>query len=182
MTTYIALLRGINLGARRRVSMPALRDELTDAGYGDVRTHLQSGNVVLTSDVAADRLEQDLEELVAGRLGVDTPVVVRTRDQLAAVVAGDPFGDDVDDPRRFQVSFLGEALDASTAAELVAADVAPERVAVARGGREVYAWHPEGIQRSRLAGRLDDRRLGVTATARNWNTVTALLELADRTD
>jgi uncharacterized protein (DUF1697 family) len=178
VTTWIALLRGINLGPRRRVSMPDLRGELIDAGYGDVRTYLQSGNVVLSSDHADPaELEQELEELVAGRLGVETPVLVRTRDELAAVVAHDPLAGAAEDPKRYQVIFLSAALDDATTADLEAADIAPERLAVE--GRELYTWHPEGIQRSALARLLTDRRLGVTTTARNWRTVTALLALAD---
>lgn len=177
MARQIALLRGINLGAARRVSMPELRELLTGLGYGDVRTLLQSGNVVLTSDAAPEALARDLERQIADGLGAETPVVVRTRDELADVIARDPFGDIADDPRRYQVSFLAGEPDPEGVRELEAADLAPERVEVS--GREVYAWHPEGIQRSPLARLVTDERLGVVATARNWNTVTKLLALAD---
>jgi uncharacterized protein (DUF1697 family) len=177
MARYIALLRGINLGSNRRVAMGELREALTEAGYEDVRTHLQSGNVLLTSDDPPERLQRDLQKLIAGGLGVDTPVIVRTRDDLARVVADNPLADVADDPKRLQVSFLSAELDPDTARELAGADVAPERVAI--DGREIYAWHAGGIQRSPLAKLLTDQRLGVTATARNWNTVTKLLELAD---
>jgi uncharacterized protein (DUF1697 family) len=176
-TRHIALLRGINLASHRRVAMPELRALLTDLGYGDVRTHLQSGNVVLTAGGPPARLERRLREQIAAGLGVDTPVLVRTRDELADVVARDPLGDVADDPRRYQVSFLSARPARAVERELAAADVAPERVVVS--GREIYAWHPGGLQRSRLAALLTDRRLGVTATARNWNTVAALLALAD---
>jgi uncharacterized protein (DUF1697 family) len=104
-------------------------------------------------------------------------VVVRTRDELADVVARDPLGEVADDPRRYQVSFLSGMPDAAVIRELEAQDVAPERFVVS--GREIYAWYPSGIQRSPLARLLSDDRLGVTATARNWNTVTKLLALAD---
>jgi uncharacterized protein (DUF1697 family) len=173
----IALLRGINLGATRRVSMPELRELLAGHGYGDVRTLGQSGNVVLSSDAAADALARDLERQIADGLGVETQVVVRTRDELADVIARDPFGDEADDPKRYQVSFLAGEPDPAGVRELEAADLAPERVAVS--GREVYAWHPEGIQRSPLARLLTAKRLGVAATARNWSTVAKLLALAD---
>ena len=176
MTTYVALLRGINLGARNRVSMPDLRTALGEAAYEEVRTYVQSGNVVLVSDAAAADLERDLQALVAGRLGVDTPILVRTADELAGVVERNPFADVADDPKRHQVSFLSAPLAADVERDLLAADLAPERVAV--DGREIHAWHPAGIQRSPLAGRLTDKRLGVTATARTWRTVLALHELA----
>jgi len=177
MARQIALLRGINLGSRRRVAMTDLRDVLTRCGYGDVRTYLQSGNVVLTSDTSDDRLARELEEQIAANLGVDVQILVRTRDELADVIGRNPLVDVVKDPKRYQVSFLSAEPDPQRVRELAALDVAPEQFVLS--GREIYAWHPDGIQRSQLAAALSDRRLGVTATARNWNTVTKLLVLAD---
>ena len=176
MTTYVALLRAINLVARNRVSMPDLRTALAEAGHAGVRTYVQSGNVVLESDAAAADLERDLRALVAERFGVDTPVVVRTAAELARVVERNPFAEIADDPKRHQVTFLSAPPADDVVRDLLAADLAPERVAV--DGREIHAWHPQGIQRSPLANRLTDKRLGVTATARNWRTVLALHELA----
>ena len=175
-TRHIVLLRGINLGARNRVSMPELRELLAGHGYEDVKTLLQSGNIVLTSEQAPDRLASTLQRQIADGLGVDTPVVVRTRDELAGVIAGDPFGELADNPKRYQVTFLSGEPDASVIRDLEARDFSPERVVFS--GREVYAWHPDGLQRSNLGRALTDRTLGVVATARNWNTVAKLLELA----
>lgn len=177
MERRIALLRGINLGPSRRVSMPELREVLTGLGYGDVRTLLQSGNVVLDSDAPPDRLARDLEEAISTGLGLQSAVVVRTRDELADVIARDPFGGLVTEPKRYQVTFLASEPDPGIAERAQAVALPSERVVV--DGREIYAWHPEGVARSKLAALLADRRLGVTATARNWNTVTKLLELAD---
>jgi uncharacterized protein (DUF1697 family) len=176
MSRQVALLRGINVGKHNRVGMAPLRELLERLGHEDVRTLLQSGNVVLTSDTTGTELERSLEEAIAGELGVEPRVVVRTVKELAAVLERDPLADVADDPKRYQVSFLSEKLAPAVKKELEAADVAPERVAV--HGREIYAWHPGGIQRSPLVKLLTDRKLGVTATARNWNTVTKLLELA----
>jgi uncharacterized protein (DUF1697 family) len=176
MPRQIALLRGINLGARNRVSMPELRELLTGLGHEDVRTLLQSGNVVLTSDLTGEPLERALEAAIAKELGVETPVVVRTVQELARVVECNPLADVADDPKRYQVSFLSGKPAPAAVRELEAADIAPERVVVS--GREIYAWHANGIQRSPLIKLLSERKLGVAATARNWNTVTKLLELA----
>lgn len=173
----IALLRGINLGSHRRVSMGALRDLLTGLGYGDVRTLLQSGNVVLTSDAVPECLQRDLESHIAGRFGVESKVLVRTRDEMADVVQRSPLREVATDPRRYQVSFLARELHPDSMRELTTVDGAPEQFVVS--GREIYAWHPEGIGRSPLAKLLADGHLGVTATARNWSTVTKLLALAD---
>ena len=176
MPRQIALLRGINLGPRNRVPMPELRELLTGLGYDDVATVVQSGNIVLTSNAEPAQLETDLRKEIAKAFGVDTPVIVRTRTELEKVVTDNPLTAAVADPKRFQVSFLSDTCPAAVARELEAADVAPEQVAVR--GREIYAWHINGIQKSPLAKLLTDQRLGVTATARNWNTVTKLLEIA----
>jgi len=176
MARQVALLRGINLGARNRVPMPELRELLTALGYEDVVTVVQSGNVVLGTAADQAELERELQGQIAQRFGVDTPVVVRSARELANVVADNPFPHAAAVPKRFQVSFLSTSCPADAARELEAPDLAPEQVAVR--GREVYAWHANGIQRSPLSELLTDRKLGVTATARNWNTVLKLHELA----
>lgn len=180
MVRHVAFLRGINLGPKRRVSMEKLRATLEEASYQDVRTLLQSGNVVLTTRAEPPTLERDLANTLRDAFDLEIAVVVRTRDELADVIACDPFGYEVDDPARYQVSFLSAEPDPARVKELERADVAPERVAVR--GREVYAWHPQGVGRSELAKLVTDRRLGVEVTARNWRTITKLLELADATD
>ncbi|HTA16068.1 MAG TPA: DUF1697 domain-containing protein [Solirubrobacteraceae bacterium] len=178
MPAQIALLRGINVGSHNRIPMAELRDLLSELGYGDARTLVQSGNIVLSSDASPEQLERKLEQEIAGRFGVETPVIVRTRDELAAVVERDPWGDlAADQPKLYQVSFLSEEPDPEAMRNITAVEVSPERLVLV--GREIYAWHPGGIQRSKLARLLSDKRLGVTATARNWNTTTKLLEMAD---
>jgi uncharacterized protein (DUF1697 family) len=177
MARQIAFLRAINLASKRRVSMSALRELLTDLGYEDVRTHLQSGNVVLTSNASAKRLETELEQHLAAKLRLDIQVLVRTRDQLAEVIKRNPLGKVADNPSRYMVSFLSAKPSAKVVRELAKVDVAPEQFIVS--GREIYAWYPNGFQRAKLGKVLSEQRLGVAATARNWNTVTKLLELAD---
>jgi uncharacterized protein (DUF1697 family) len=177
MARQIALLRGINIGPRNRVSMPDLRAWLERDGYADVRTLVQSGNIVLSAKGKPATLERALEKLLADELGLDLEVVVRTRDELADAIARNPFPHATETPKWFQVSFLSQAPSTEVAEALNGGDFSPEEVRV--DGREVYAWHPNGIQRSELTKSLTDRKLGVTATARNWNTVTKLLEMAD---
>lgn len=174
VAVQIALLRGINLGSRNRVAMPELREHLAQLGYGEVRTVVQSGNLVLESTASAKQLSADLQAAVADRFGVDSPVVVRTARQLAKVVDDNPFPDAAQDGKRYQVTFLQSPCPAAAARALGEADVAPERLHV--GGREIYVWHVNGIQRSPAAKLLSQELSGV-ATARNWNTVLKLLEL-----
>jgi uncharacterized protein (DUF1697 family) len=176
MPRHIVLLRGINVGAHNRVPMAELREALAESGYEDPRTLLQSGNAVVTSRQAPASVARGVEALIAERFGLDVAVVVRSRDEVAAIVEADPLGDVATNPKLYQVSFLSAAPEPSVVRALETADVAPERIVVR--DREVFTWHPDGIQRSPAAKLVTDAKLGVTATARNWNTVTKLLELA----
>jgi uncharacterized protein (DUF1697 family) len=173
----IVLLRGVNLGPRNRVAMPALRELLAGAGFADVRTYLQSGNVVLSSDAASDELAAECKRLIASAFGLELGVVARTRDELAAVIARNPLAAVASDPKRYQVSFLAAELDASTVEGLAGLAVDGEQLVAI--GRELYAWHPHGVARSRLWAGVASQRLPVLATARNWSTTTNLLALAD---
>ena len=121
-------------------------------------------------------MQRELHALISAHFGFDVPVIVRSRAQLAEVVAGDPFGDAVTEPKLYQVTFLGAALPAEAKRRLEALRTASERLVVR--GRHIYAWHPEGIARSKLSSALAGAKLGVTATARNWRTVLALLEMS----
>jgi uncharacterized protein (DUF1697 family) len=177
MARFAVLLRGVNLAGRNRVSMPVLRGALEDAGFTDVATYVQSGNVVLTSRKAPKGVTTEVEHLLAERFGVDVRVVVRTRDELAAVVERNPLAKVAKDPKRYQVTFLESALPADVLRKLQA--LAKDGEQMKQVGRELYVWHPHGLARSKLAARLAEKGLGVAATARNWRTVTKLLELAD---
>jgi uncharacterized protein (DUF1697 family) len=175
MTRYVALLRGINIGPHRRVAMADLRALIGSLGYDDVQTLLQSGNAVFTAEGPTEQVALDLEHRIATDLGVKTEVVLRTDRELADVVEHDPLGHVAVEPKRYQVSFLSGELTAKVARELAALDFAPEQFVLS--GLEIYAWHPDGINRSPLARLLSGPRLGVTATARNWSTVTKLLAM-----
>jgi uncharacterized protein (DUF1697 family) len=174
----IVLLRGINIGPRNRIPMPALRELFTSAGFDDVRTYLQSGNVVLSSDADCERLVQQCERRIAQAFGLNVDVIVRTRDELAGVVRRNPLEEVAVNPKRYQVTFLQSELMPEVVDELAALAVAGEEQLIAVG-RELYAWHPEGVARSKLGTRLAGRRFGVKATARNWTTTTNLLAMAD---
>jgi uncharacterized protein (DUF1697 family) len=174
----IVLLRGINIGPRNRIPMPALRELFTSAGFDDVRTYLQSGNVVLSSDADSERLAQECERRIAQAFGLDVDVIVRTREELAGVVGRNPLKEVAVNPKRYQVTFLQSELMPEVVDELAALAVAEAEQLIAVG-RELYAWHPEGVARSKLGTRLAGRGLGVKATARNWTTTTNLLAMAD---
>lgn len=157
--------------------MVDLRALLAGLGYDDVQTLLQSGNVVFTAEGSPEQVTHELKDRIATELGMEVEIVVRTRDELASVVKCDPLGDVAGDPKRYQVSFLSAEPKPEVARELAELDFAPEQWVFS--GREIYAWHPDGIHTSKLAKQLSDRRLGVIATARNWSTVVKLLAMMD---
>jgi uncharacterized protein (DUF1697 family) len=157
--------------------MPAFREALTGAGYEGVRTYVQSGNVVLDSSEAPDKVAADCKAVIKSSFGLDIAVVGRTRAELAKVVKRNPLGDVVDNPKRYQVSFLSGKPAAAVVEKLAALATDSERFEAV--GRELYSWTPDGIARSKLWGGLAGKGLGVDATSRNWTTVTTLLEMAD---
>ena len=173
-TRYVALLRAVNLGSTRRVSMPRLRQLLEERGHGAVRTHLASGNVILDSALGEPELAAELTTVIEREFGFEVPVIVRTRAEMAAVVAGDPFATVATDPARYLVTFLPEP---PAPARIDALPPAAAGSFLVRG-RELYAWLPDGIQNTPLASWNWERLLGVAGTARNWNTVRRLTELS----
>lgn len=171
MTRYVVLLSGINVGRARRIGMGPLRELLTARGHGDVRTLLQSGNVVLSSDLDAGAVAADVHDAVAEGFGHDVAVVVRTAGELAGVVAAGPMLADLADldPARYLVTFLAERPDPA----LVAAVPAP---GPDEGGwwlrdRELHLWLPGGVLDTPVGRWRWDRLLAVPGTARNWTTV-----------
>ena len=163
--THVVLIRGINVGSSKRVKMDDLRARLEQAGSADVKTYLQSGNVVVRSDRPAHAVAED----VAAATWLDVRVMVRTAAQIAAVVSRNPYPQ-VQDGKTLHVAFL----DGTPA--LPDGDFAPE--AFELRGAELYVWLPDGMRDAKLVKALSDRALGVASTWRNWNTVLALHELA----
>jgi uncharacterized protein (DUF1697 family) len=169
MPRYAALLRGINVGGKKLVSMAELRELLTGLGHTDVATVLQSGNAVFTSSKrSAAKLAAEIERA----LGIDVRVLVRTHAELAEVIANNPLPGAVDDPAHLLVNFLDGQPDK---AGLDPADFPDEDIRFGR--RELYVWYRKGIGRSKLTNQVIERRLGVAATGRNWNTLAKLVEL-----
>jgi uncharacterized protein (DUF1697 family) len=174
--TWVALLRGINVGGHRKVSMPVLREALTEAGFADVRTYVNSGNVVLRSaqpDPA--EVSSAVRRVIAERFDLDVPVVVRTGPQLAEILTWNPFPDAVADrPHLVHVIHLTATPEPERVRDLLAADVTPDQLAAR--ATEVVVAYAGSSQRS--PAEAEFRRLGVEGTARNWRTLTALVDLA----
>jgi len=172
----IVLLRGVNVGGRNKLAMPALREALQAAGMENVVTYVQSGNVVLDSTAKPDALARACERVIADGFGLDVGVVVRTRAELAKIVERNPLGGVAGQEKLYQVTFCAQKPAKDALAKVAARAVEGERLIA--HGREIYAWFPHGVGRSKLAAQLSRQDFGVLATARNWTTVNKLLALA----
>lgn len=174
VSTYAALLRGINLGARNKVAMADLRALFEELGAADVATYLQSGNVVFRSAARRNELAAAVEDGLRRDLGVDVKVLLRTRKELGRVVGGNPFAKR--DAKALHVTFLDAKPNAARVKGLDPRRSEPDEFHVV--GQEVYLHCPHGYGRSKLSNAYFEKELGVPATTRNWKTVTALAELA----
>ena len=174
MTIHIALLRGINVGGHKRVAMSDLRDLLSQLGFMDARSLLQSGNLVFRSNARTGvNLERLLEAEAEKRLELRTDFLVRSAEEWKAVVARNPFPDEAErDPAHLLVMFLKDAPDGKNVEALQAAITGPEIVRAV--GRQAYIVYPSGIGRSRLTSTLIEKKLATRGTGRNWNTVLKL--------
>lgn len=186
MPTHVALLRGINLGGKNKVAMADLRAIVSELGHTGVSTYVQSGNVLFTAPPAADAagIAEAMTAAIAAKLGIHSPVVVLTRGELTEVVAANPFPDEPD-PRRVHAVVLNgppdrDLLDRIASAQALAAGKG-ERSAVQAVARTLYLHTPEGYGRSDLSAAVlrlvSSPKAGVTGTARNWATMTKLIEL-----
>jgi len=188
MPTHVALLRGINLGGRNKIAMTDLRAVVGELGHTGVSTYIQSGNVLFTAPPDADpaAVAQAMTEAIAAKLGVTAPIVVVTREELAGILDANPFPDEPV-PQRVHAVVLSEPpgpellgkLDAAVAQAATAG--APDSVRLV--SRTLYVHTPAGYGNSDLAQAVikivSSPKAGLTGTARNWATMTKLLELCD---
>ncbi|MEU6085406.1 DUF1697 domain-containing protein [Streptomyces sp. NPDC047085] len=178
MTTYAALLRGINVGGSRKLPMADLRTLMTGLGYDGVRTHLQSGQAVFTTGHGdEDSLAAELGRAVEERFGFSVDVIVRDHAYLKAVADACPFPAAELAPKQLHVTYFSAPVTPERFAEIDPAAHLPEEFRL--GDRCLYLYAPEGLGRSKLAEALSRPRLtkGLIATSRNWNTVLKLVEM-----
>jgi uncharacterized protein (DUF1697 family) len=171
---YAALLRGINVGGRQKVPMSDLRELLAGLGLAEVSTYLQSGNAVFSCDQRPhDELAEVIKAGVAARTGISCAVLIRTGAELAGVLDRTPLAAP-HTPSRYFVAYLSGEPDQARAEAVLTQSFEPDQIWIS--GREAYLWCPS-MPDSKLTNAFIERQLGVTATARNWNTAQKLAEL-----
>lgn len=175
--TYVALLRGINVGGKNRLPMAELARLFEAAGATDIRTYIQSGNVIFRApEKIASRLAGAVSRQIAARFGLRVPVVLRSAEELRLVSERNPFLQRGADPDALHVMFLA---DRPKPAHLLALDAKrspPDEFAVC--DKEIYLCLPNGVARSKLTNAYFDRALATTSTSRSWRTVLELVEIA----
>lgn len=176
-SVFIILFRGINVGGNKVAKMETLRSALAKADFGSVATYIQSGNVVLTSDMNAADVAANIERLFAETFGFASRPTVRPAEAWREMIARNPFPEGADDHKKLHAVLLDGAPASDAAERLQAKATATERFAIADG--VLYLFTPDGFGTSKLAEALD-RTLRVPLTARNWRTVRALMDMADK--
>jgi uncharacterized protein (DUF1697 family) len=179
MPAIIAMWRGVNVGPHNRISMDALRAMCATLDLQGAQTYVQSGNVVFRSkERNLGALARRIDDTFEKTFGFRAQLVLRTAAEMRAVIANNPFAVRKDiEPNKFHVMFLTEDLSPEARKQLEAAKLGPEEIKAR--AREFYVYYPNGMGRSKLPA-LIDRILKKTGTARNWNSVTNLLEMADK--
>jgi uncharacterized protein (DUF1697 family) len=177
VTTHIALLRGVNVGGRASLAMADLRALVETLGFSDVRTLLQSGNVVFRGAGKAADIEQQLERETEKRFGARIDHLIRSPKEWRAMIADNPFATEaIRDPSHTVAMFLKAKPQPSAVSALQVAIRGRETVRA--GARHLYIVYPDGIGTSKFTGALIEAKLGTRGTARNWNTVLKLATLA----
>lgn len=180
MTTYVALLRGINVSGKNPIKMEALRSLFTTLGYEGVATYVQSGNIVFTGAArSAPKIAETIKRAIVDEFGFEVGVLVRTADELSALAGDNPLRHRNADPSKLHVTFLERVPRAAKVKALDPSFAAPDEFAVV--GQEVFVHCPNGYGRTKINNTFFEKKLGVAATTRNLRTVQALVDLADKT-
>lgn len=178
MSTYIAMLRGINVGPHKRMKMDKLRTTCEKLGFEDVKTYIQSGNIVFRAAKLSDiALAKKLGEGIVRGFGFSADVITRTKDEMEQIIANNPLLKEKEaDRSKFHVVFLSEKPSAASLKRLNELTLPPDLVRSV--DREIYFYFPKGVSGSSLWKHSMDRILTITSTMRNWNTVNALYKMA----
>jgi uncharacterized protein (DUF1697 family) len=181
LTTYISMLRGINVGKQKRIRMEELRGIYTSSGFKNISTYLQSGNVIFSTaegDIAS--LTRSIESRIEQNFHFTVPVLIRTSDELRNIIQNNPFGEETGlDTSKLYITFLSLEPTISNKNQIRAITDNPDKFVI--GQREIYLFCPESYARTKFSNTFFEQKLGVIATTRNWNSVMALLEIASVT-
>jgi uncharacterized protein (DUF1697 family) len=179
METYISILRGINVSGQKLIRMEELKTLYERLGFSDVTTFIQSGNVIFKTglEIPVNALSEKIEKAIEEKYKFFVPVIIRTADEIQAILVSNPFLDEEDiDREKLHVTFLDADPQHALSVDILANDLFPDRFVII--GKDVYLYCPGGYGNTKLSNAFFEKKLKVKSTTRNWKTVGKLGELA----
>jgi uncharacterized protein (DUF1697 family) len=176
MNRKIAILRGINVGGKRKILMDDLKALCEKLGLENVRTYIQSGNLIFTSETINSELENNLEKAITDKFGFDVPVIVRSSEELQTSIDKNPFFDGDADIDRLHLTFLKEKPTKENEEKTLTYNYAPDKFKI--DGRNVFIFCTGKYHKSKLTNAFFEKKLNTGATTRNWKTVLKLYDLS----
>jgi uncharacterized protein (DUF1697 family) len=177
MKTYIALLRGINVSGQKKIKMSDLKSLFENLGFKDIRTYIQSGNVIFKSSASAvKKLELKIETAIKNYFGFDVPVLIITPTELEKVIKQNSFLKKKKDTGKMYVTFLADVPSKENVSKFKKVDFSPEEYSI--NGKNIYLFFPNGYGRAKINNTFFENKLKVLATTRNWKTINKLFEIA----
>jgi uncharacterized protein (DUF1697 family) len=179
LITYIAILRGINVSGQKKILMEDLRYLMEGQGFQNVRTYIQSGNIIFEStETLSEKIRSKIENTIFNKYGFHVPVIIRTKDEMENVISNNPFlnRENINEDK-LHVTFFNEPPDKERIKEIEKVNYSPDEFFFS--DKEVYLHCPEGYGRTKLSNNFIEKKLKKTATTRNWKTVKKLIEIAE---
>ncbi|MFI5222007.1 MAG: DUF1697 domain-containing protein [Bacteroidia bacterium] len=180
MQTFISILRGINVSGQKKILMPDLKLLYEEAGFKDVVTYIQSGNVIFkTKEKSVAGIGKKIEQTISKKYNFEVPVIIRNAEEMGKVIAENPFnGQKGIDMERLYVTFLSVVPVSEKINKIAGLDFSPDKFIITKN--EIYLHCPVSYGNSKLSNNFFEQKLGVIATTRNWRTVNTLFEMANK--
>jgi uncharacterized protein (DUF1697 family) len=179
MQTFISILRGINVSGQKKILMADLKVLYENLKFKDVRTYIQSGNVIFKSNepLSDIEFEKKIEDQIFKKYDFHVPVIIRSEDEIRKIISANPFLKEKNiEQKKLHVTFLSNIPDKENVESIEKMDFSPDKFMIS--GKEVYLYVPNGYGETKISNTFFEKKLKVKATTRNWNTVNKLSELS----
>ncbi|MCX6321174.1 MAG: DUF1697 domain-containing protein [Bacteroidia bacterium] len=181
MQTYISFLRGVNMTGHNSIRMTDLSALYKNLGFNDAETYIQSGNVIFSSmdDVPVPEIASTIERSILKRFNYNVPVLIRTVEEMRKLISANPFIEERNfEPSKMAVMLLYEKTTKAQIQKVIDIDYPPDKFKII--GKEIFIYCPNGFGRTKLYTNFFEKKMGVTGTARNWKTITTILQIAEK--
>jgi uncharacterized protein (DUF1697 family) len=181
MKTYISFLRGINMTGHNSIRMTDLSSLYKNLGFNDAETYIQSGNVIFSNvdDVPVHEIASTIERSILKRFNYNVPVLIRTVEEMRKLISANPFiAQENFESSKMAVMLLYEKTTKAQIQKVIDIDYPPDKFKII--GKEIFIYCPNGFGRTKLYTNFFEKKMGVTGTARNWKTITTILQIAEK--